>query len=500
MRLGAWIAWTVAIAVPSACLAQGASDDGTVLDFRSVAPSASVVSRPQPFRPAAPAASQSRRAATNVMSSIQVGMPQPIHRFATEESQDEPGQPPRPAPVTPPPVGGEVPPQPPQSIPPQAPLYPTQILPAEGSYIVPNWTIPRHPVPVRNTYWVGAEYWLGWIEGMQLPALATTSPAGTPRETVGRLGESTTQYLVAGSAANQPRSGFKIDAGFWFPSNDQLGLEAGFSTLSSQSSIYALSSDGSTILARPFFDKTNAAQQAVLVAFPGVSAGRIDVQAQSGNFYESHIDLVERTIDSGTFRAESIIGYRFYRYDERLFIQQTVLPGAPFATGTAISSFDDFKTRNEFHGLDLGLRYKFLVRDDFNLGLLAKVAVGRVNRDISILGAQQTFVPGQPLATDQGGVLALASNIGHQAKSDWAVLPEFGLTLGYNVRPNLRFNVGYTLFLMQGISRAADQVDININPNLLPPSLGVGPAFPAAFTKRDDVWIQTVRVGFEYDF
>lgn len=495
MGARAWIAWTVAMAMASPCLAQDArpADDGTVLEFRSANPVA-----PAPRRAISQPAPAVRTFA-NAMPTIQVGRPQPLPRFGMEESQDEPGQPPRPVPITPPPLAGD-PPRFQTGVVPQAPVN-TPVL-VESNPPVAEWasTLNR-PVAAANPFWVRGEYWLGWTESMQLPTLATTSTPGTPRAAAGLLGNPNTAYVITGSAANQARSGFKFDTGFWFPRNDQLGLEAGVSMLESRTSIFAARSDGSQILARPFFDIANKTQQAILLGFPGVSAGRIDVSATSGNFYEGHLDLVERTVDTGHFRAESILGYRFYRYDERVSIQQVALPQeAAFIPGTVIQSFDDFRTRNEFHGVDMGVRFRFLLNEEWSLGLLAKVAVGRLSRDVNVSGGQQAFVPGQTPVVQEGGVLALTSNIGSRGKTDWAVLPEFGVNLGYQMTSNLRFTLGYSLLLMQGISRASDQIDINVNPALLPPSAGTSPAFPGPLLRRDDVWIQGLRFGLEYEF
>ena len=52
-----------------------------------------------------------------------------------------------------------------------------------------------------ETYWIGADY-LGWqLDGTYIPALVTTSPAGTPNP--GRLGDPTTQ-IVSGDTVGVP--------------------------------------------------------------------------------------------------------------------------------------------------------------------------------------------------------------------------------------------------------------------------------------------------------
>ena len=85
---------------------------------------------------------------------------------------------------------------------------------------------------------------------------------------------------------------------------------------------------------------------------------------------------------------------------------------------------------------------------------------------------------------------------------DWAVMPEFGLNVGWQATQNLRVNVGYSLFLLERIARAADQVDQTINPNLFPPAVVplTGPARPDFNLNRSDLWGQTVNLGLEINY
>ena len=129
-------------------------------------------------------------------------------------------------------------------------------------------------------------------------------------------------------------------------------------------------------------------------------------------------------MDTGAFRLDSLLGYRYYRYDEGLRIRQVINPtGANFVPGTQILSGDDFSTKNEVNGLDLGLRARF-TWDQLTMTVLAKVAVGRVQRYESISGGTTTLVPGQPAVNNNGGLLALSSNSGVHPNGDWAAMPD----------------------------------------------------------------------------
>ena len=133
-----------------------------------------------------------------------------------------------------------------------------------------------------------------------------------------------------------------------------------------------------------------------MVAFPGSSSGAIDVRVSSGNFYEAHFDFVEKVIDTGFVRLDSLLGYRFFRYDEGLRIQQQVTPtNGVFTQGTQIATVDNFNTSNQFHGLDLGFRTRFNFNDDLSLTVLTKIAVGHLDRHVNINGTTVTTVPGR---------------------------------------------------------------------------------------------------------
>src|SRR5207302_1098725 len=157
----------------------------------------------------------------------------------------------------------------------------------------------------------------------------------------GILGQPNTTTLFGGNLANNDvRSGLRVGLGYWFGAEQRLGVEAGLMMLESQSTLFSASSDAFPIIARPFTDATNFTQQAVLVAFPGSSTGSIGVQASSGNFYEGHIDLAVKLVDRpGPIRVDGLVGYRFYRFDEGLRIQQSMTPTSPnFVAGTLIQA------------------------------------------------------------------------------------------------------------------------------------------------------------------
>jgi hypothetical protein len=352
-------------------------------------------------------------------------------------------------------------------------------------------------------FWLSGEYVVGWFKGDSLPALVTTSPAGTPRGIAGIPGPASTRVLFGGETVNDDlRSGIRLGAGYWFTPARECGIEVGFMMIENQASGFAGVSDGSTILARPFIDANTNTPQAALIAFPGSSGGGVAARIRSGDFYDGHIDLMENVFNLGWVRFDSLFGYRFYRYDEGLRVRQTVLPtGVGVATGSQIDAVDNFSAQNEFHGGDFGFRTQF-TRDTFSLDLLTKCAVGSVNRDVKIFGGQVFTSPGSAPVPAIGGLLALGSNIGAHHSHDWALLPEFGATLGWRASDNVRVTFGYSALFLERIARAADQIDLHVNPNLFP---GTGQSTNGVFRPnfllvRNDAWFQTLSLGIEFSY
>jgi hypothetical protein len=126
-------------------------------------------------------------------------------------------------------------------------------------------------------FWISAEYVSAWFQRDPLPALVTTSPPGTDVSIAGVLGMPTTSVLFGNNGVNDDyRSGGRIGIGYWFTPERTFSIEAGGMILESQATLFSAASNGTPILARPFFDVSTSTLNSVVVAFPGTSSGSID--------------------------------------------------------------------------------------------------------------------------------------------------------------------------------------------------------------------------------
>jgi hypothetical protein len=204
------------------------------------------------------------------------------------------------------------------------------------------------------------------------------------------------------------------------------------------------------------------------------------------------------------YRIDWLGGYRYLTFSDRLNIDEalTSTSAANFVVpGTALVVGDRFDTRNTFNGFNTGLSAQFQ-RGPWGVQGLATIAVGDNHRVVNIDGATTVSVPGLPPVTNNGGLLALPSNIGHYSNDHVAVIPQFGANLYYQITPWLLANVGYTFLLWPQVARSADAIDTTINPNLLPPGnpLGGGPTHPVFTGGTSSFWAQGINAGLTLRF
>jgi hypothetical protein len=354
-------------------------------------------------------------------------------------------------------------------------------------------------------FWVGADYLLWKVKGDPLPPLLTTSPAGTPQAQAGVGGTPGVTTLFGGSRVNDDwRSGGRLDLGAWLDCQQTLGVEAGFFMLENRASGINVGSGGTPILARPVFNAASGRPDAQLIAFPGIVSGSFSARDSSTLLGAGAWLRYNLCCGCGT-RVDALLGYRYLRLTDRLGIAENLVstdPTNPFVPlGTQLGVVDQFRTTNDFNGVDLGLTGEFR-RGPFSLEWLAKVAVGPNHGGVDISGATTVIVPGFAAQTSPGGLLALSSNSGDFHRDRVSVVPEVGVKLGYQVTSNLRATVGYDFLYWTNVVRPGGQIDTAINPNLLPPPLLplVGPNRPTPLLGTTDVWVQGISFGLEFRY
>lgn len=324
--------------------------------------------------------------------------------------------------------------------------------------------------------WLRTEYLHWWTEGMDTPPLVTASTAGTPQNEAAILGEANTSVLYGGQEINGSSvSGIRFRGGFWLAPRRAVAIESEFFTLENQNEGFARSSDGTSIIGRPFFDIINGRETAQLVSFPGVAAGRVAVESDTD--LKSFMIVGRAALNSPgrsptcdynacDDRIDWLVGYRYVDLDEQLRFNENIDSLLTAAPGS-IAISESFRTENEFNGMQLGVTYQA----NFNrmwLESLMRVAIGYNTQRVTIAGNTSLTEAG---VTDQfnGGLLAQRTNIGIHERDQFSMIPELGLTLGYRFRSWLHATAGYTVLYYPNVVRPGDQISRDINPNLLAP-------------------------------
>jgi hypothetical protein len=252
---------------------------------------------------------------------------------------------------------------------------------------------------------------------------------------------------------------------------------------------FAIDSLDNPVLAIPFTD--SGTPEALLVAFPGISTGSIDVQGTSevlGNdLYVRY--LLCRDCDS---RVDFVTGWSFSRINDDLRIRSSSTiteTGGNIPFGTTTEVFDRFDTRNEFHGLILGVMHEYECRC-WSWNTMARMSLGNMHQEVIIDGQTSIAVPGETPEVTEGGLFTNPdTNIGTFSRNEFTAVTEVGLTLSYHWGPCTKLSVGYTFMYWSDALRPGDHIDPNI-----------GDDRPAFRFNRGDYWVQGLNLGLVREF
>ncbi|MCC9656971.1 BBP7 family outer membrane beta-barrel protein [Rhodopirellula halodulae] len=352
--------------------------------------------------------------------------------------------------------------------------FPSQNFPS--TLFVPN-------VVQQDRLWLRTEYIRWWANGMETPALVTTSPDGTAQADAGVLGLPNTSVLYGGEINDESTNGIRFRGGFFITPASAFGIEGEYFRIGSNTSGFGRNG-GDQILARPFFRTDTDVETAQLINYPGVVDGSLAIGAASkldSYLINGRVALCPTCGGNcvtcrNTDRVDWLIGYRHMKLDEALTFGETLdsqLVGAP---GTIVLA-DAFRTTNDFDGLQLGVTYQANLKRVW-LESMLRVAVGNNKQTVSIRG--NTFITEAGVTENySGGLYAQRDNSGNFRRDEFTMVPEIGFTLGVHLTSCLDATVGYSLLYFPNVVRPGDQIDRDVNPDLLaPPGTVASPSRP----------------------
>jgi hypothetical protein len=347
---------------------------------------------------------------------------------------------------------------------------------------------------------ITAEYLLWWIKSSSMPPLITTGPVGS----TGALGAPGTIVLFGGDIDNETRSGGRFHTWYWFDDDHCWGLDGRVFFLANRSVNFGAGSDQFPLLARPFFEQNTGTESAEIATLPGLASGTVSVNSFS-RLWGADLNLRRNIWEGCCLRWDLLAGFRYLSLREGLSINENLVaaPTAPVFAGDTISVLDQFNTRNQFYGGQLGSLMEFR-RNRWTLDFDFRLGLGNTHQVVDIRGNQLVTTPAGSTSFSEGGLLALPSNIGSFNRDRFAVVPEVGVTLGLQVTPHIKLLVGYTFLYWSNVVRPGNQIDRVIDVSQIPNAgLAVpsaGGAHPAVLFKSTDFWAQGLSFGMEFRF
>jgi hypothetical protein len=351
--------------------------------------------------------------------------------------------------------------------------------------------------PRASRVWARAEYLHWWTRGMDVPALATTSPSGTQSSAAGVLGESGTTILFGGDSLTEDgRSGGRFKFGSWLDPNQCRGLEVDYLFLDGETESFTGSNSEFSVLARPFFNSRENAEDARRIAFPGEISGSLDIDVSTD--FRAIGALVRVSTSQSYYRqVDFLLGYRFMELEDQIDIRENTRALSGPISGTTFELRDQFDSENQFHGGELGVSIACPSSVCWSWEAVLKLALGSTQSRSSVFGQTTTTVASGSSTTTQAGLLTQASNVGEYEQSNFSAIPEFNFNLRRQLHGGLSATVGYTIIYWD-VSRAGDQVDRDINPTQIPPGTLIGRARPEFMFETTDFVAQGLSLGIEY--
>lgn len=317
------------------------------------------------------------------------------------------------------------------------------------------------------SFWMGIEGLAWWIKNEPLSVpIVTTGPASQGAN-AGNLGMPGTTSLN-GPLDYGLAAGVGVFAGGWFTVNHVIGMDGSLFVLDQQSAAFNVldrSGVGNLILNEP----VSGAPFVTQVSAPGVESGSVTVGA-TNRFGGGDINLLYNLYRVNGWTVNLLGGYRYLQLDESLtitansdlFVTTTysdnmgnVLATAP--PGSSVNVIDQFGTRNQFNGGQIGTQIQYQ-HWRFLFSGTAKLAIGDTCEVVTADGSTTVFpVNAAPVPLTGGNYVTMQS--GRYATNRFALAPQGQLKIGYQFTPCIRGLLGYDFLYLSSVARPGKQID-----------------------------------------
>jgi hypothetical protein len=357
--------------------------------------------------------------------------------------------------------------------------------------------------PFANRFYLGAEYLLWSVKGDRVPPLVTQAPPGGAPA----LGVGGTHILYGNRPlGNGPRSGGRLNMGWWFDPEHSLGVDVGGFFLAEKVSSFSIgSAPGGPVIGRPFFNVTPGfvpGPDYELVGGTDINgqslAGNVEVR-HSSSIWGYDVNLRRNWLCGPSFNVDWLVGYRQMGLDETLNIRENL--NLVDGSGANVIVQDRFQSQNRFYGAQVGLIGELWLYERVSLGGFFKLGMGYTQSRTSIDGITAASIPGQGAFVGPGGLYTGVNNIGTHRRHSFSVIPELGFNMGYSVTDWMRLTVGYNFLYWTNVARPGGQVDTTVNlNNVFGSGTATSPLAPQRQNNISDFWAHGVTFGLEFRY
>lgn len=375
----------------------------------------------------------------------------------------------------------------------------------------------RRPRAFLGRFYFSGEFMLWWLRGGAYPPLITTSPTTVPEIERGRLGPNTTVLFGNEPISQGTFTGGRYTLGFWMDPCKEWAIETTLFHTGERSHRFAVDSAAVPVLARPIqILNLNNIEGRQLFATPATLPGDM-LDLRGGVVIDSPTRLwgieanARRNLaDNCKWRVDFLVGYRYLDLAEGLHIAEDVvtfrnIPGVPIFAGDRALVDDRFDTRNHFHGGQLGTTVERRF-GRWSLESTFKIALGVNQQTVDVADGMTIIRPDGTSTRVVGGLLALPSNLGSHTRDNFAVVPEVGVKLGFQLLPRVKAYVGYDFLYISSVVRPGDQIDRTIDIGQIPffanpsPPNTTGTIRPVVPFRTTDFWAHGVNFGLEFKY
>ncbi|HJZ92975.1 MAG TPA: BBP7 family outer membrane beta-barrel protein [Gemmataceae bacterium] len=328
---------------------------------------------------------------------------------------------------------------------------------------------PQMPCPVpgaNNTcgWYTSVEALVWWVKSYSAPALASVGPPGSA---AALTSTGTSVLFGVNSVDTNPRYGARITLGYWLSPQWAVEVSAFYLRPDRDRQRFLSADFPNQDFGRPFFSLNRHVETSQLIGRPGVVSGYVQFDSES-DFYGGELNCRHRLCDWCDNHLDVLFGYRYVYLREELLIneQARALAGAGNLAGIERAVTDKFQTKNQFNGGQVGAIFQH-THGPWTIDVTGKVALGMTWQRVEIGGSVTPIGGGVP-PNLPGGLLALNSNIGVQKRQTFAVIPEIGLNVGYDVTSRLRLFAGGTFLYWSNVARPGAQIDRTLDEARIP--------------------------------